>query len=316
MNKKDFQNREFDEVEIIIVGTEEKRKPALSVFNRAVNYTNVELLSGKMIEKGYRKGEEIQVFKAEAVIKEGMPLLDINNNLIPLEKFSEYFAIVDGQHRTFAVSLYNDYREKHDLEKICVPAIESELKNGESITELINELNFTKKEWSKEDYLNGAANLLFDHPLLNRFNELIKTAQRPWGMPLSTINLIYTLSSGLSRNDLVKLCYGQIEKGVRKRKMIIPPHNIERGDRFIETCRKATFRDSEISKRYLIQKFIEIRNSQGEDFAFKVFESITQDDVKVMMPNGRLLEQNVEDYSKILIARTESLQANGIEKDD
>jgi hypothetical protein len=163
-----MKNIVYNQVEITISGVDEKRKPAFAFFNRVVNLKNVEILVEKMKSKGYRIGEKIQVLKAEEAVQEGIPLFDINHAPIPPEKFMEYYVVADGQHRTIAVSLFNKFLKEREEEAICVPAIEVELKDGETITEYINEINFTKKEWSKEDYLNGAANLFKDNKLLEK----------------------------------------------------------------------------------------------------------------------------------------------------
>lgn len=310
-----MENTKYNDVEILVSVTNEKRKPAFAFFNRVVNLNNVDILVEKMKSKGFRVGEQIQVLKAEEAVQEGIPLFDINHNKIEPEFFKDYFVIADGQHRTKAVSILNDYLKKRGEEEIRVPAIEIELKNGETITEYINEINFTKKEWSKEDFLNGAANLLKDNDLLKRYNELIKTAENPKGFPLSTLNLIYTNSSGLSRTDLILLCYGLKEKGAKTKRPIIPAFNIRNGDKFIELCEKAGFRGAEIAKRYLIKEFNNIRTSDSVEFAFSVLGSITSDDVKAMLNiYDHLDEQSVRRHFKVLVEREKKRQTEDIMK--
>ena len=60
--------------------------------------------------KGYRKAEMVQVVKAEDVITTGdIRLVDINGQDINPEDAAKYFLVLDGQHRTIAASLYNEW---------------------------------------------------------------------------------------------------------------------------------------------------------------------------------------------------------------
>ncbi len=296
----------FIEPEIRVSGLEGTRKPALAAFNRVISKKNVEQLFDKMKVKGFRKAELIQVGVAEKALDEGLKLFDINNNEIPPEKYGEYYLLIDGQHRTFAASHYNDYLVECGEEPIEIPAIEIELKKGETYTQYINEVNYTKKPWVKEDFLNSSANLNPGEDLLQKFNELIRTEDNPSGFPLSTLNKIFATGSGLTRTDLIKLCEGLKEKGTKNKKPIIPDHNIPRGEKFIEVCRKVGFREPEIAKRYLITQFNNLIMARGEEFAFKALSSITREDITQMgNSNGHLSEPNVIAHFQVLRKRIE-----------
>ena len=96
-------------VNVVINVNGEKREAAFASFNRELNLENVELLVERMKLKGYRKGEEIKVIKAENAVDEGVcDLKDINGNAI-LSNYEEFFLVGDGQHRTYAVSKYNEW---------------------------------------------------------------------------------------------------------------------------------------------------------------------------------------------------------------
>ena len=97
--------------------------------------------------KGYRKAEMVQVIKAEEAIKTGdIVLVDINGKEIAPSEAANYFLVVDGQHRTVAASLYNEWARDNKQNEIVVPAIIVELQD-ETIAEYINDINITKKEW-------------------------------------------------------------------------------------------------------------------------------------------------------------------------
>jgi hypothetical protein len=272
-------------ISILIEKTGEKRMPALSNQNRAVNLRHVSRILGAIKAKGYRKSAPVQTIPAEEAVKYGITkLFDMNGNLIPPESYHLYFLIIEGQHRCFAVSLYNEWLISKGENPIDVPAIEIELNGEEALAEYLSEINMTQKEWTKEDYLRGAANLNTDDDLLQKYQELIKTDSNPNGFSLSSLNLIYCNNSGaLSKTDFILLCTGVKTKG-RSNKDIIPGYDIETGDMFINLCDKAGFRKSEIAKRYLITEFNNIRNTAGgANLALNVFNSITKDDADQML---------------------------------
>jgi len=291
--------------EVNITSSSETRKAAFAAFNRDVNFKNVALIQEKIQEKGYRVGEPIQVLKAEDAIKRGISyLFDINSKEIPEDEIQNYYLVVDGHHRTFAVLQFNEWATKQGKDIINIPAIEVELIKSESVTEYCNEINFTKKEWSKEDYLNGAASVFPKEELLQRYNELIKSDSKPKGFNLSTLNLIFCNGTGLTKKDLTLLCSGQTHKGVSAKQSIIPSHNLKLGNEFIKICTERGFRQEEITKRYLVTQFNNIQTSHSVEIALKVFENITPDDISNMTnESGKLNEQKVIDHFLVMIKR-------------
>lgn len=289
------------EVAIKIGTTNETRKPAFAFFNRDVNHSNAIKIFEKMKIHGYRESLPIQVICAE---KSGLNnLVDFEQKPIQEEKFEDYFLVIDGQHRTKAVSMYNKWlKEKNELE-IEVPAIFADIDEGESIVSYINEINVTLKEWTKEDFLVGAANVNTHIPLLQRYKELIKKPSNPKGIPLSTLNKIYCQSTGLTKQDFVLLCYGQKIKG-KANKEIIAVHDITTGNKFLELCKKASFEDSEIAKRYLVTEFNNLIIEKDKPFAINVFDQITKDDAAAMLnKSSHLDEEKVTAQIKVVKER-------------
>jgi hypothetical protein len=296
--------KEYSEVEIS-VGGETPRRAAFAFFNRDINFKNVETIFKIMQSKGYRKGEPIQVIKAEIAVEQGISeIRDINKNIIPKEQYQAFYLPLDGQHRTMAASLYNDWLLVQAMTPIKIPAIEIDLINDETIAEYISEKNCTVNNWGIEDFVKGAACVHSDQPLLKRYNELIKSASNPDGFSISTLGLIYCNGKNLTPKDLDMLCSGKLTKG-KGQEDIIPAYNIEVGDRFISLCRRKKLNDREIRKRYLIKEFNNIRNSEGGiSFAFKVFNSLTQNDIESMMnKNKKLMEDLVTKQFRIFKER-------------
>ena len=286
---------------VIINVNGEKREAAFAYFNRELNLKNVETLMERIKVKGYRKGEEIKVMKAENAIKEGVcGLQEINGNPIT-SKFEHYFLVGDGQHRTYAVSKYNEWALEEGKEIIEIPAIEVELKD-ETFTEYINEINITKKEWIKEDYIRSAAQINPNSEILQVYSKRIKTKKNPSGFSLSTLNLIYCDGRSFTKHDFNLLCTGATKKG-RNKHDIIPSHNIKNGDKFIKICQAKDFDDKEISKRYLIENFNNIKTEHGENFAFEILDGITPNDYSAMIEKNKLVESQVINHFKVMVAR-------------
>ena len=281
-------------LEVKVVANNEVRNVAFAKgINRAINLGNVEKILAMMKVKGYRKAEMVQVVKAEDVITTGdIRLVDINGQDINPEDAAKYFLVLDGQHRTIAASLYNEWAAENGEEAINVPAIEVELQGNETIAEYINEINITKKEWTTPDYVRGAANINPDNEFLQRYNELIKSEKNPDGYPISTLNLIFCgNNNAISKSDFSLLCSGKDEKG-----------NMEIGNKFIQICKDKGFDDKDIAKRYLSNQFNNIKTITGDvKEAVKIFQSITQNDKAAMFNTHGNLDENLvmEQFEKI-----------------
>lgn len=306
----------FLEVEVR-VGNETRRVAFAQGINREVNFVNVKKLCEEMRLKGYRKAEMVQVIRAEeAVAKGDIVLVDINGNKINEEDVKGYYLIIDGQHRAYAASILNFELEKQGEHTFQVPGILVELAKDESVAEYISAVNITKTPWKTDDYVRGAANVKQEE-LLTRYKDLIKSEGNPTGFPLSTLNIIYCNNSkAINKTGLSLLCQGKEEKGRGKvKKPIIPAHNIERGDCFIELCRKKGFSDKDISKRYLPERFSALFNEGGEAKAFKIFDQITPNDYQAMHNDkGNLIEEKVIEQFKLIENRLPDNRKEGWNK--
>ena len=292
-------------LEVKVVANNEVRNVAFAKgINRAINLGNVEKILAMMKVKGYRKAEMVQVVKAEDVITTGdIRLVDINGQDINPEDAAKYFLVLDGQHRTIAASLYNEWAAVNGDEALNVRPIEVDLQGNETIAEYIYEINITKKEWTTPDYVRGAANINPDNEFLQRYNELIKSEKNPDGYPISTLNLIFCgNNNAISKSDFSLLCSGKDEKGKKVKKPIIPAYNMEIGNKFIQICKDKGFDDKDIAKRYLSNQFNNIKTITGDvKEAVKIFQSITQNDKAAMFNTHGNLDENLvmEQFEKI-----------------
>lgn len=276
--------------------------------NRVVNIVNARKILADMKTHGYRQAELVQVMPAEKAIENGdITLIDIEGNEINAEDAVNYYLVLDGQHRIKAVALYNEEAKKNEKEEIQVPAILVELGEQETIAEYISAVNITKIPWKTDDYVRGAANVK-QNSLLTKYKELLKTEENKNGYPLSTLNLIFCSNSkAINKTGLSLLCQGKDTKTVGKvEKSIIPPHNIERGDRFIALCKSKGFSNKDIAKRYLAERFASYHIEKDSEKGFKVFDAITENDRQAMYNDKKnLSETNVIEQFKKIAARLE-----------
>ncbi len=292
----------------------ESRKAAFAQgINRIVNFKSVNSILDILIRKGYREAEAIQVIKAETafLIDSKINLVDINGNSIDNDKLTEYFLILDGQHRTYAVSLFNEGTSELDA-KIIIPGIQVSLKDGEGIAEYINEINITKRSWETSDYVIGAANHLTEHEdkkFLEIYKKRIQTKDNPDGFPLATLNRIYCQNhSAITKTDFSLLCSGKLYKG-KDHKKIIPSYNITRGENFINICLDRGFSLKEIGKRYIIEAFNNLIVKYDTGTAVEVFESLTPEDIFAMRRGGKekcLDPALIEERLKLIKARLDN----------
>lgn len=296
-----MEKKNFAEVEINVESNDENRKAAFAKsINRDVNLANAKTIFADMKKNGYRKAELIQVIHAEEVVKNGdITLVDINRNEIKKEEASDYYLVLDGQHRVFATAMFNG---QEDVDPIKVPAVLVKLNEGETISQYISAINVTKAEWKPLDYVRGAANVT-QRDLLLCYKDLIKCDENPNGFSLSTLNLIFCSNSkALKKTDLSLLCQGKEKKGSKTQKDIIPAYNLERGKKFIDTCQSKGFSMKDIAKRYLAEQFENLRTRKDDEYAFRVFEEITENDRKVMYNEKDNLTENkvIEQFEKII----------------
>ena len=307
VEQKSGKKTKFSEVAIVADGNERKSAFAKGI-NRSVNFKNVQSICGYIKTKGYRNAEVIQVVKAEDFLKNGdLSLVDINGATITNENASEYYIVLDGQHRVYAVAEYNQWvkeNNENNLATITVPAVIAELEKGETIAEYINEINITKQEWNIADYVQGAANVHADNEFLQTYKKLIKSKENPNGFPISTLNRIFCgIQTAISQKDFSLLCSGITEKG-KANKKIIPAYNLEIGEKFISICRDKGFTDKDIAKRFLISEFNDVKHQYSLEKAFEVLNSITPNDKEEMFNTRQNLdEQLVREKIEAIINR-------------
>ena len=280
--------KKYADVKIKVQGSDDPaRLPAFSNINRTVDEQHVAKILEIMNDDGFWPTHPILVTKAETVLD--MDLFDINGVPIQKNTYAKYSLIDDGQHRTFAVSMYNDWlRSKgRESELIEVPAIELKLLKDETIMQRLAKINDATKKWATGNWMHSVA-IIRPEELFRRFDVLMDE-----DYTLSVCNLYY--DTNLNTDDLKALSEGKTTKGKRPVKPIIPEDvNVAAGDELIEICRNAGFLNSEINGRYIPQAFNRLfkKGDFSRNEAKNIFKSLTAKDVRAMRNDKDKLDED------------------------
>lgn len=299
LNKIKMKKNNFIEPQIVV--GKESRKAAFTEINRGIFLPSVDLIKKEIVKKGFLLGEEVQVMKAEDDAFKNLKLYTINGEEIPPEDRDQYYVIVDGQHRTYAVAQFNYDQSLSGEPQIEVPAKLISLVGDETFAERLISLNSTKRAWRIEDYVNEAHAIMPENNFLKTYQKLIKSVKNPKGYPLSVLNKIYCPLQPISPSDFQSLCSGITEKQ-RNKKTIIPSVDVSKGDEFIKTALEIGFKQEEITKRYIIDEFNGMIDHYGSrESAIGVLRKLDTNDLEAMREKGKLKEVLVVERFKLLI---------------
>lgn len=228
--------------------------------------------------KAYGQLTPITVVDGEKVAEMGGHLVDLEGQDIPDEQATNYYAVLDGQHRLMA---YLNLKLNLDDLVICEP-LNAEM----SIVALIAEMNICTTTWKGANYLAAPA------MLLNDTNEVFKFAidLQNEDFPLSTISLWCLGSNSLKSKTLVKCLETH-----QMPKVFENTGWYERSSRWYEAARKR-FPLSFLKKKYLIANIIKMYNNAKDPVAFsseleEKLSSLTLEQVnEIMNPKRKHLQ--------------------------
>lgn len=275
--------------------------------NRGVNEKSVALLTERMVAKGYRKAEQVQVIKAEEALGQNphLELVDMGGEPIKAEDAALYYLVPDGQHRIFAADRAN--RQLPEDKRIVVPAVEVELAEGETLAEYIYDINSTKEEWGTADYAQSAQ-LVQQNPLLERYAALMKSKSNPEGLTLTVLNRMYCDNEkAIAGADFRALCEGRTTKG-RKAKSVIPVYNIERGNAILAVCTDLGLSHRDMNRRFVMDTFKEFEIKYDRQVALDTFSMADKAEVEAMRgKRGSLDEEKFTAYLRSLAEQVKKL---------
>lgn len=272
--------------------------------NRGVNNCQVTKLAERMLSKGYRRGEVVQVMRAEdALTREAeLQLVDQWGESVKAEDAALYYFVMDGQHRVLAAAEANAQLHAEGKEPITVPAVEVELCEGESISQYVYEINATKEAWSTADYALSAQNAQ-QSPLLERYAALMKSKSNPEGLTLTVLNRMYCANEkAMSGADFKALCEGRTVKG-RKQKSILPVFNLSRGNDIHSVCLDAGLSNRDMNRKFVLDTFCELELTHDRQVALNTFALAKKEEVDSLRgKRGTLDGERFAQYMRDLAA--------------
>ena len=235
--------------------TKESKKIAFVKHNRPVDTKRVDKYIYIIAQDKYEKAYPIIVAEAEKVLEKEYTVVDVNGNTIDKSTATDYYVVLDGQHRGTAFAKLAAAGEAIEIPNVHI-------RNKENIGEYLTDINEAAKSWDNKDKFAVAG--------LTTENEAIKTISEKIGEGFnpSTASLIY-LGKKLNASLLNKVLKGEeikLPKGAT--------FNKERGDKFIILCKAAGMSVEQITKRYYIEGFNSFALSTNEDKAFGALKEI------------------------------------------
>lgn len=259
--------------------------------NRGVNNRQVTALAERMLAKGYRRGEVVQVMRAEdALARESeLQLVDQWGEPIKAEEAALYLFVVDGQHRIMAAAEANTLLAAEGKECIKVPAVEVELTEGETVAQYIRDINSSKEAWSTADYALSA-HTAQQNPLLERYAALMKSPSNPEGLTLTVLNRLYCDGKTVSGADIRLLAEGRTVKG-KHQKSVLPSYNVERGNARLTALEAAGLTRRDMNRKFVLDVMSDLTTEYSQEVAVKAFEAATEAEVNTMRNKRGVLDE-------------------------
>lgn len=235
--------------------TKESKKIAFVKHNRPVDTKRVDKYIYIIAQNKYEEAYPIIVAEAEKVLEKEYAVVDVNGNTIDKTTATDYYVILDGQHRGTAFAKLAAAGEEIEIPNVYI-------RNKENIGEYLVDINEAAKSWDNKDKFAVAGLTAKDEAFIT-ISEKIGEGFNP-----STTALIY-LGKKLSSKLLNQVLKGEdveFPKGAK--------FNKDRGNKFITLCKAAGMEVNLITKHYYIDGFNSYAASTNEDTAFGALKEI------------------------------------------
>lgn len=235
--------------------TKESKKIAFVKHNRPVDTKRVDKYIYIIAQNKYEEAYPIIVAEAEKVLEKEYAVVDVNGNTIDKSTATDYYVILDGQHRGTAFAKLAAAGEEIEIPNVYI-------RNKENIGEYLVDINEAAKSWDNKDKFAVAGLTAKDEAFIT-ISEKIGEGFNP-----STTALIY-LGKKLSSKLLNQVLKGEdveFPKGAK--------FNKDRGNKFITLCKAAGMEVNLITKHYYIDGFNSYAASTNEDTAFGALKEI------------------------------------------
>lgn len=226
------------------------RKLAKLKYNRPIDMDKVDVFINILTNGKYEKMTTIIACEASLLLEKGYKVETWEGKEITQEDAGDYLVILDGQHRTCA---WLKWLSVHADDAIPNVHIKAEM---DKVEEYLVDIN-TVGNWTPKDKAVVAA-------LVNKDDEFLQAVASAinMGIAASTASKIFC-GKLMTPNAIAKALKGEEYKLPKNADL-----NIERGWRFINTCRASNIPVNYISKRTLIDDFNSYCAATDDEQAF------------------------------------------------
>lgn len=288
------EKKAYDEAKADVTGTtfsfhtkegEISKKAAYIKYNRQIEEPSVKYWM-EVISSGHYEAD-CPMFVADAeIVRRNQPaveIVDAEGNAIPDEEIGNYYVMLDGQHRSRAymiLILLNRYDGS-----IPGVIVKNDIQDyAQYLRSLNGERSWTNKQKGQIIALTAPEKY---KELCVAINNLVQEGFSP-----STASQIYTFDNHITSSQINDLLAG-------KEPVPTMYPNIERGNRFIEACKKAGIDVKYMKKRYFVEGFVKATKAKNEEQAWRALDNLqmTTEQLKNI--------KCTDDFTKILVKQIE-----------
>ncbi|MDL2208856.1 hypothetical protein LJB97_04455 [Parabacteroides sp. OttesenSCG-928-O15] len=266
-----------------------KRNMALVLNNRCIDSKRVDNFMNIIADERYDDVFPIIVSEGEWVVENNYTIVDLEGKEIPKEEASNYYAIIEGQHRSAAFAKL--IQAGLDL---VIPNVH--IRNVENIGEYLVNINEAGKSWDKKDRFSVAAVTVKEDEVFTTISARIKEGFNP-----TTAAIIYT---GKRISDPI------LNAVLKGKKYTLPKDAVfvkPKGDRFIDLCKAAGMDVKYITKKYFAVDFYSYEKIEGTEKAFQTLANLK----KVSDLEEKIKDVHAEgDFIDILVEVASILEEN------
>ena len=183
--------------------TKESKKIAFVKHNRPVDTKRVDKYIYIIAQDKYEKAYPIIVAEAEKVLEKEYTVVDVNGNTIDKSTATDYYVVLDGQHRGTAFAKLAAAGEAIEIPNVHI-------RNKENIGEYLTDINEAAKSWDNKDKF-AVAGLTTENEVIKTISEKIGEGFNPSGATFNKERgdkfIILCKAAGMSVEQITKRYY-------------------------------------------------------------------------------------------------------------
>ena len=150
---------------------QESKKMAFVKHNRPIDVKRVDKFISLIHNGKYENAYPVIVADAQEITNNGYTVVDVNGNEINDTNASDYYVILDGQHRCMAFAKLNTAGENYEIPNVYI-------RDKENIGEYLVEINDASKSWDNKDKFT-VAGMTSEEEVFGAISEAIREGINP-----------------------------------------------------------------------------------------------------------------------------------------